>query len=112
MYVTAARGTSTAGMIYRSDDYGGSWDRIRPADIESDDLDWECSHVSKNGQYVFKGASSRGIYASSDYGMTWTLALNSNAGFPGTIKWIRCMDSGQYCIALFAPGNIYNILLA
>lgn len=95
---------SATGSVYRSEDYGGSWYGVQPVS-GSDQMDWACMHTSKSGQYVFAGATNYGIYSSSDYGVSWNFVLNAASGFPGTIKWIRCTDSGQFCVALFAPGK-------
>lgn len=95
--------TSATGSVYRSEDYGGSWQSVVPV-TGSDQMDWSCMHTSKSGQYVFAGATNYGIYSSSDYGVSWNFVLNAALGFPGTIQWIRCTDSGQFCVSLFAPG--------
>lgn len=103
MYVSAP------GKIFRSEDYGGSWGPVQSVASNSDQLDWSCMYTSKDGKYVFAGATNYGIYSSSDYGITWTFALNVGAnGYPGTLKWIRCTDNGQFCVALFAPGKIHT----
>ena len=84
-------------IIYRSADYGASFQDITSESIGLEDLAFTPG-VSGNGQYVYLigaiGAGTLPSYYSSDYGQTWTerTSLRANTG-------VEVDQTGQYLMA-------------
>jgi hypothetical protein len=74
-YVVAANGADYGG-IYRSSDYGSTWQEIFPSSIANDKKFFNAK-VSDDGQSIIAtltGSQSGKIFYSSDFGSTWNFA--------------------------------------
>ncbi len=77
--VLAGRGSS-AGIVYRSDDRGASWQRVSAAslgawDIKQLAVSSSTMYLAARRTFVAPSVYRGGIYRSEDGGVTWTLVL-------------------------------------
>ena len=102
---------------YRSSDYGVTWtliDSSTGVDPISGLTPSAC-YISKNGQYQVLGYNTtsvlqRPIYASTDYGVTWTQQTGLD-GTTGGIQGLTINDSNTpFVMALLTNGTFYPYL--
>ena len=80
MIVSTKLKISSSGFFLFLSLIGATWtlpvshDAAQLAPTASAQADWRCVSVSTTGQYQTAGTSFYGIYTSSDYGATWTIA--------------------------------------
>jgi hypothetical protein len=91
-YIVAA---SFGGVIYRSSDYGVTWQTI-PVLTTWTDLD-----MSSDGKHVVGSTLSQGVYVSTTYGYTWI-----TQGPTGT-RGIGISTDGKYIVAVKSNDQIY-----
>ena len=99
--------TSFVYTFYLSTDYGATWSTITlPADIHSPIQFTGCT-VSANGQYMSVSANRASelggyIFTSSDFGATWSLAVDYYTGTSYSyLRYVTSDSSGQFQYASY-----------
>ena len=111
-YQTAAifeQGGSLPGHVWCSADYGETWIDRSVTGIGNLPIGYSAAiSISASGQYqaiaLVTGASSSGIYVSSDYGYSWANPLDPVGQWTG----IAMSASGQYMIASVIQGGLFT----
>ena len=104
-YIVASVGNPTAaidqtfeGMIYLSNDFGGSW---KAADLPT--LNWGSVASDVTGQYLAAVSVGESIFLSNDFGATWVIS----AAPPNNYNGIACDSTGNIMCAATGGGSIF-----
>jgi hypothetical protein len=94
--------SSFIGTIYASSDYGVTW--TQGTGLSSNSLLFINVCCSGSGQYQTACANGGGLWYSTNYGASWTVASGTTS-----IVWVGvcCSISGQYQSACVLNGSIY-----
>jgi len=89
--------TVDAGAIWRSDDFGASWDPVAPDRI------WRGTATSSDGRRVVAATSGGKLYESVDGGQTWRATADAGA-------WTAVSSSatGQTLLAAKSSGALHG----
>lgn len=106
---TNGSGGTSLNIFFLSTDYGSTWSTINTPSIPYQITRFTGCTVSAGGDYMSVSAIVLGygsyIFTSSDFGVTWTIALTYTIG-SGSIAYINSDRSGQFQYAYFDYSNL------
>lgn len=70
------------------------------------DLSWNDVALSSTGQYIYASAGDSFVYASTDFGSTWTNM--TNGADQQTSGWVVCSSTGQQVSVLGSESYVYS----
>jgi photosystem II stability/assembly factor-like uncharacterized protein len=88
---------SLAGSVYTSRNGGSTWTSVTPDSPTTQS--WHSCAIDSTGQYFVAGNSDKGIYVSSDYGVTWTIRQAFTVASGNFLYHIATSSNGQYMFA-------------
>lgn len=103
LVVSSSGGFNDNGVIYRSSNYGNTWNEVNLQPEENDNIwRWLSTSISANGKFQAIVGNNLNIYISEDYGVSW----NPRA-FRANWNRVDISDDGKYIIATQANGKLY-----
>jgi len=91
--------------VRRSTDYGITWTAVLTTP-DGAGVDGNTVEISSSGQYAYACFVSRGIWRSSNFGVSWT--KNTSASTSGNFTSVAISSSGQYVLACGGANSIWR----